>query len=109
DESPNAREVMSVEPCGAADGETDGMNRNRIASREIAQQFCGVRIGDEVLGMNFQPADRRSGGPRLFDVRPSKADPRCDRRAMDRWHDVAPLTSLVTSPFFWRRRYARSA
>ena len=74
DQSAKAREMRPIDAVGAADRDADRVHRERVVAREIRQQLDGVRIGEEVLRMDLEPADGRASGHHLRDVREPQAD-----------------------------------
>ena len=69
-----ARQMDTINAVGAADGDADGVNRDRVVASEIRKQLESVRIGEKVLRMNLEPSDGRASGHHLRNVRKPKAD-----------------------------------
>ena len=55
--APQPPEVQMVDAVGAADRDADSVNRDWVITCQIDEQFHGVRIGQEILWMDFEPAD----------------------------------------------------
>src|SRR6266446_6519628 len=64
----------TINAVGTADGDADGMNRDRVVASEIRAQLESVRIGEKILRMNLEPSDGRASGHHLRNVRKPKAD-----------------------------------
>jgi len=52
--------MRAVDTVGTANRDADGVNGDRIVPRQVGEEFRGVRIGQEVLGMHFKASDRRT-------------------------------------------------
>ena len=74
DQRAKAHQVVTVDAVGAADGDADGVHRDRVIASEIRQQLESVRIREKVLRMNLEPSDGRASGHHLRNVRKPKAD-----------------------------------
>jgi hypothetical protein len=84
DESSRPLEVRMVDPADAADGDAHRVNGNRVLPRDLDQELRGMRVSQEILGMNFQPRGWRSGGRDLRDVRKPETDA-CPTRGATIW------------------------
>jgi len=69
-----ARQMDTINAVGAADGDADSVNGDRVIASEIRQQLDSVRIREKVLRMNLEPSDVRTSGHHLRNVRKPKAD-----------------------------------
>src|SRR6266852_5412915 len=69
-----ACQMDTINAVGAADGDADGVHRDRVVAIEIREQLKSVRIREKVLRMNLEPSDVRASGHHLRKVRKPKAD-----------------------------------
>ena len=59
-ESANSLQMPTINAAGASNRNTDGVYRNWIIRRQLNEKFRGMRVGQKILGMNFQPARARA-------------------------------------------------
>src|SRR5579884_636250 len=69
-----APQMEFVNPGRAPYGNADRMERNRIIRGEVEEQFGGVRIGQKIFRMRFQPAATRPGGYHLRQMSKTETD-----------------------------------
>src|SRR5713101_7124626 len=99
----------TINAVGTADGDADGVNRDRVVASEIREQLESVRIGEKVLRMNLGPADGRASGHHLRNVRKPKADTGPFSRVWSVVTGDGHVRFLVTSAEGCHRRCARSS
>ncbi len=70
----HAFHMIQVDAVDAADRDADGVHRDRIIGRDRFQKLHRMRIGEEILRVDFEPAHGRAGGRDLGEVREAQTD-----------------------------------
>ena len=71
----DARKMPAVDAVGTADRDADRMHRDRVVAGDILEQLPRMGIGEEVLGVDFEPGGLWTGGRDFGDVLKPQADP----------------------------------
>ena len=101
--------MVAINPVGAADGDADGVHRDRVVAGQIRQQLEGMGIREKVFRMDLEPSDRGASGHHLRKVRKPKTDTGLFKRQWSGVTGDGHVLLLVTSVEGCHRRCGRSS